>query len=80
MSGSLCRAIREVPAALALITRRQGRWDESITYWEQSLALDPLNFDSLTDYGARYRMLRQFPAALNIYDRALTVRPNDPYT
>ena len=68
----------EVPAALALITRRQGHWDESITYWEQSLALDPLNFQSLMECGATYRMLRQFQAALNIFDRALTVRPNDP--
>ena len=70
----------EVPKALARITRRQGHWDESIAYCKQSLALDPLNFDSLTECGATYRMLRQFPAALNIYDRALTTRPNDPYT
>jgi TolB-like protein/class 3 adenylate cyclase/Flp pilus assembly protein TadD len=70
----------EVPAALALITRRQGHWDESITYCEQSLTLDPLNFDWLTDCGNTYRMLRQFQAAVNIYDRALTIHPNDPYT
>jgi tetratricopeptide (TPR) repeat protein len=70
----------EVPAALALITRRQGHWDESITCWEQSLALDPLNFDSLMECGATYRMLRQFQAALNIYDRALTISPDEPDT
>jgi TolB-like protein/class 3 adenylate cyclase/cytochrome c-type biogenesis protein CcmH/NrfG len=68
----------EVPAALALITRRQGHWDESIACWEQSLALDPLNSQSLVESGATYRMLRQFQAALNTYDRALNIRPNDP--
>src|SRR5437870_8904248 len=31
----------DVPAALALIARRQGNWDRSIAYWEQTLALDP---------------------------------------
>jgi TolB-like protein len=67
----------EVPVALAKITRRQGHWDESIVYWEQSLALDPLNSDSLKECGLTYRMLRQFPAALSCFDRALTVRPND---
>src|SRR5207237_3743722 len=27
----------DVPGALALIARRQGRWDESVAYWEQTL-------------------------------------------
>ena len=31
----------DVPAALALIARRQGRWDESIAYWEQTRATAP---------------------------------------
>jgi len=31
----------DVPGALALIARRQGRWDESVGYWEQTLVLDP---------------------------------------
>jgi len=33
----------EVPGALALIARRQGHWDQSVAYWEQTLALDPRN-------------------------------------
>jgi TolB-like protein len=33
----------DVPGALALIARRQGRWDESVAYWEQTLVLDPRN-------------------------------------
>jgi TolB-like protein/Tfp pilus assembly protein PilF len=68
----------DVPAALALIARRQGRWDESIDYWEQTLALDPRNSAWLAVWAETYLMLRQFPAALKMYDRALDIEPNDP--
>jgi TolB-like protein/predicted Zn-dependent protease len=68
----------DVPAALALIARRQGRWDESVAYWEQTLALDPRNIQWLASTAQTYAMLRQFPAALKIYDRLLDIVPNDP--
>jgi hypothetical protein len=35
--------VDRAPAALALIARRQGQWDKSVAYWEQTLALDPRN-------------------------------------
>ena len=68
----------EVPKALALIARREGHWDQSIAYFEQALALDPRNVELLTDAAWTYAMLRQFPAALKLYDRALDITPNDP--
>jgi TolB-like protein/Flp pilus assembly protein TadD len=70
----------DVPGALALIARRQGHWDESVAYWEQTLALDPRNTQWLADAGETYAMLRQFPAALKTYDRLLDIVPNDPDT
>ena len=70
----------EVPAALALIARRQGHWDESVAYWEQTLALDPRNTRWLAIAAETYSMLRQFPAALKTYDRVLDIVPNDPDT
>jgi TolB-like protein/predicted Zn-dependent protease len=70
----------DVPAALALIARRQGHWDESVTYWEQTLALDPRNTRWLGSAAETYSMLRQFPAALKTYDRLLDIVPNDPDT
>ena len=70
----------DVPAALALIARRQGQWDQSVAYWEQTLALDPRNTEWLSLAAQTYAMLRQFPAALKIYDRLLDIVPNDPDT
>ena len=67
----------EVPRALALIARREGHWDQSIAYFEQALALDPRNLRLLTDAAETYSMLRQFPAARKLYDRALDIVPND---
>jgi len=68
----------EVPHALGLIAQREGDWDESIAYFEQALALDPRNMVLLHDAAATYASLRQFPAAIKLYDRALDVIPNDP--
>ncbi|HJX81021.1 MAG TPA: tetratricopeptide repeat protein, partial [Candidatus Udaeobacter sp.] len=70
----------DVPAALALIARRQGHWDESVAYWEQTLVLDPRNTEWLALAAETYAMLRQFPAALKTYDRVLDIVPNDPDT
>ena len=68
----------EVPYALGHIARREGHWDESIAYYEQALALDPRNVELLNDAALTYAMLRQFPTALKLYDRALDITPNDP--
>jgi TolB-like protein/class 3 adenylate cyclase/regulator of sirC expression with transglutaminase-like and TPR domain len=70
----------DVSGALALIARRQGQWDKSVAYWEQTLALDPLNTQWLGEAAVTYAMLRQFAAALKTYDRLLDLVPNDPNT
>jgi TolB-like protein/Flp pilus assembly protein TadD len=68
----------EVLYALALVARREGRWDQSIAYWEQALALDPRNVELLMLTAETYAMLRQFPTGLKLYDRVLDITPNDP--
>jgi serine/threonine protein kinase/tetratricopeptide (TPR) repeat protein len=67
----------EVPEALGLIARREGHWDQSIAYFEQALALDPRNGGLLIEAAETYGMIRQFPPALKLYDRALDIMPND---
>ena len=63
--------------ALGLVTRRQGRWDESIAYFEQCLALDPRNAEVLGNTAWTYAMLRKFPDARKLYERALGITPNN---
>jgi len=68
----------DVLIALGRVSRREGHWDQSIAYSDQALALDPRNVELLMDAALTYAQLRQFPAALKLYDRALDITPDDP--
>jgi TolB-like protein/Flp pilus assembly protein TadD len=68
----------EVAWALSAVNRRDGNWNESIASAEQGLAFDPRNGELITTEAWTYAMLRQFPKALQLYDRALDIIPNDP--
>jgi serine/threonine protein kinase/cytochrome c-type biogenesis protein CcmH/NrfG len=68
----------ELPHALGLIARREGRWDQSIGYLEHALVLDPRNVEFLMVTAETYVSLREFPTALKLYDRVLDITPNDP--
>jgi serine/threonine protein kinase/cytochrome c-type biogenesis protein CcmH/NrfG len=76
--GKMLPSNTDVAQALGLVARREGHWDESIARLEQSLSLDPRNVELLTDAAGTYVYLRQFPAALKLYGRALDINPNDP--
>ena len=67
----------DVLYALGLVTRRQGKWDESIAHFERCLALDPRNTEVLSNAAWTYAMLRKFPSARKLYERALEIAPND---
>jgi len=75
--GQLLPGNSDVLTALARITRREGQWDQSIAYFEEALVLDPRNVQLLWEAAITYAILRQFPAALKLYDRALDITPND---
>ena len=66
----------EARRALGIIARREGKWGESIAYFEQARALDPRNVELLDLAADTYAELRQFPAALKLYDRALDIMPD----
>jgi serine/threonine protein kinase/cytochrome c-type biogenesis protein CcmH/NrfG len=74
----LLPASSEVLQALGRIAQREGHWDQSVAYHEKALALDPRNVELLMDASWTYTMLRQFPATLKLYDRALDITPNNP--
>jgi TolB-like protein/predicted Ser/Thr protein kinase/Tfp pilus assembly protein PilF len=68
----------EVPLAIGRITVREGHRDQSIAHYERGLTLDPRNMELLASAAWTYTTLRQFPAALKLYDRALDIIPNKP--
>jgi TolB-like protein/Flp pilus assembly protein TadD len=67
----------EVPRMLALVARRQGRWDESLARFREALELDPRNLQTLTDASVTARLMRQYQMAFKFIDRALDVAPDD---
>src|SRR5437762_1936219 len=76
--GRMLPGSSDVSAALAFVARREGHWDESIAYWEEALALVLRNVEFLNQTAITYTMLRQFPTALKLHDRALDIVPNEP--
>jgi TolB-like protein/tRNA A-37 threonylcarbamoyl transferase component Bud32/Tfp pilus assembly protein PilF len=68
----------EAAFALGAVNRREGKWEESLAWVERALALDPRNGELITMAAWTYEMLRQFPQALNLYDRALDIVTHDP--
>jgi serine/threonine protein kinase/tetratricopeptide (TPR) repeat protein len=67
----------EILYALGAIARSEGHWNESISYWERGLALNPRNTALLTEVAFTYAALRQFPKAEKLYDRSLEILPNE---
>ncbi len=59
------------------IYRRQGKWDESARQFENALSLDPRNFYTLQQLSISYNLLRRYPDAAKVLDRALTIVPQD---
>ena len=68
----------DVAWALSAVNRRIGKWDESLAWVEQALATDPRNGELITTAAWTYEMLRQFPKALQLYDRAMDIVASDP--
>src|SRR5262249_32639159 len=62
---------------VGLVQRRQGKVDDCIGNLEQAAILDPLNQDILVNLGRTYRGMRRFDEARALFDRALTIVPND---
>jgi len=67
----------EAPHALALVARRQARWDESLTHFREALELDPRNLQTLTTASITAQSMRQYAKAFQLIDRALDIAPTD---
>src|SRR5207253_8497627 len=63
-----------------LIDRREGRWEEATRNMERALELDPRNFFILQQLALAYGWQHRYADQARIYDRALTIVPDDPAT
>src|SRR5262249_41866605 len=62
---------------LAYVARRQGRWDESESRFNEAERLDPRNVHLFTQHALSYICLRRFPEANLKLDQVLDITPDD---
>ncbi len=67
----------EALGALARIARRQGRWNDSLRFYEEATKLNPRDTLLLSDRSRMFTMVRQNIAAHAMIDRALEIDPGD---
>src|SRR5438874_3349299 len=66
-----------IPESLALVTRRQGKWDRSELYFNEAERLNPRDVNLLSQHALSYIALRRFPEALRKLDQVLNITPDD---
>jgi TolB-like protein/class 3 adenylate cyclase/Tfp pilus assembly protein PilF len=62
---------------LAYVTRRQGRWHESESHFNEAERLDPRNINLLYQHAISYIILRRFAQAVKKLDQVLNITPDD---
>jgi TolB-like protein/class 3 adenylate cyclase/Tfp pilus assembly protein PilF len=68
----------DVLTALASITRRQGKWGESKSYFERTIAIDPLHAGRRLYAANLLLATREFDGALRQLDASLVYWPSAP--
>jgi serine/threonine-protein kinase len=66
-----------VPFLIAMIERRQGKWEESIHRTQQAVALDPRSVPFVSELATTYFILRRYEEAAKTLDAANAWQPND---
>ena len=66
-----------IPFLIAMIERRQGKWEESIQRTEQAVALDPRAVPFISEQATTYLILRRYDEAAKTLDSALAWKPLD---
>ncbi len=63
--------------ALALVSRRKGKSQQSLEYFRQATEIDPRNISLLASNGETYVELREYSSALKTYDQILEISPDN---
>jgi serine/threonine protein kinase/Tfp pilus assembly protein PilF len=66
-----------IPELLAYVTRKQGQWDRSESYFNEAERLDPRNVSLLSQHALSYKDRRQFPEAQRKLEQILNITPDD---
>jgi tetratricopeptide (TPR) repeat protein len=66
-----------IPESLAYVTRRQGQWDRSESYFNEAERFDPRDVDLLYQHALLCIPLRRFPEALRKLEQVLNLTPDD---
>jgi TolB-like protein/Tfp pilus assembly protein PilF len=62
----------------AYMDRRQGHWEKAIQEFNEAIAHDPRNPESISELGDTLYFTRQFRAAEQVYDRLIELVPDQP--
>jgi TolB-like protein len=86
------RAIEELKSAMQLlpnearlyvlsgaVDRRTARLAEAQANFKHAVELDPRNFVVLLEAASTFQGMRRYSEAKSLYERALTISPNDPF-
>jgi len=66
-----------IPESLAYVTRKQGQWDKSESYFNEAERLDPRNVSLLTQHALSYKDRRLFPEAWRKLEQIVNITPDD---
>ena len=66
----------EVWARIGQVTRRMGRWNESLAAHQKTTQLDPRNAGLFKELGVTYLMMHRYPEAVSAYNQALSLAPD----
>jgi tetratricopeptide (TPR) repeat protein len=65
----------EISLWIGSIQRRQGKWSESTANLEKAVSLNPKDIWPLQNLAFNYQMLRNYPEANKVIDRAISLDP-----
>ena len=66
-----------IPESLAYVTRKQGQWDRSESYFNEAERLDPRNVSLLTQHALYTRTVVVFQEARRKLEQILNITPDD---
>jgi TolB-like protein/Tfp pilus assembly protein PilF/class 3 adenylate cyclase len=61
------------------VDRRTARVAEAERNFKRAIELDPRNFVVLLEAASTFQGMRRYPEAKSLYEKALTISPNDPF-